>query len=176
MFHRFRLSVGEVIEEWSEIITALKAVQPKIQLLFTVSPVRHWKEGVHENQLSKSVLHLAIDKLQHLFPDNVYYFPAYEVMIDDLRDYRFYENDMIHPSSVAIDYIWQLFGKTFFSDHTMKINEEWEQIRKALDHRPIYPGTNAHNKFMKDTRRKLNEFILKFPEISCDETNTSMCQ
>ena len=169
LFHRFRLSVEETTEEWKQLITTLTIFQPDIKLLFTVSPVRHWKEGAHENQVSKSVLHLAIDNLQHLFPENVRYFPAYEVMIDELRDYRFYDEDMMHPSSFAVDYIWQLFGNTFFPADTRKINEEWEQIRKAMEHRPLYSGTEAHDAFVKNTLRKLEDFARRYPEISCEE-------
>lgn len=147
----------------------LTAMHPDIKLLFTVSPVRHWKEGAHENQISKSILHLAIDNLVQLFPENVRYFPAYEVMIDELRDYRFYDEDMIHPSSFAIDYIWQLFSNTFFSSETIRINKEWEQIRRAMEHRPLYPGTKEHEVFVKDTLRKLEAFSRRYPEISCDD-------
>jgi hypothetical protein len=168
-FRRFRLTVEDITEEWSGLIETLRATRPATKLLFTVSPVRHWKEGAHENQLSKSALHLAIDNLQQLFPENVRYFPAYEVMMDELRDYRFYDDDMMHPSSFAADYIWQLFGDTFFSDGTKKINDEWERIRKAMEHRPLYPGTGTHDAFVKDTLRKLERFTEKYPEISCDE-------
>ncbi|MDY9917339.1 MAG: GSCFA domain-containing protein [Proteiniphilum sp.] len=169
LFHRFRLSVEEITEEWEKLISMLTAMHPDIKLLFTVSPVRHWKEGAHENQISKSILHLAIDNLVQLFPENVRYFPAYEVMIDELRDYRFYDEDMIHPSSFAIDYIWQLFSNTFFSSETIGINKEWEQIRRAMEHRPLYPGTKEHEAFVKDTLRKLETFSRRYPEISCDD-------
>ena len=169
LFNRFRLSVEEITEEWEKLITDLKAIIPDVRLLFTVSPVRHWKEGAHENQISKSVLHLAIDNLGSIFPENVRYFPAYEVMIDELRDYRFYDEDMMHPSSFAVDYIWQLFGNTFFSEETMRINEEWKEIRKAMEHRPLYPGTDAHRAFIKSTFRKLEDFAHNYPWISCDD-------
>ncbi|RNC66903.1 GSCFA domain-containing protein [Proteiniphilum sp. X52] len=169
LFHRTRLSVEEVTEEWKRLISVLTSIRPGVKWLFTVSPVRHWKEGAHENQISKSVLHLAIDNLQQVFPENVRYFPAYEVMIDELRDYRFYDEDMMHPSSFAADYIWQLFSNTFFSAETMNINEEWEHIRKAIEHRPLYPGTEAHTAFVKDTLLKMEAFSRRYPEISCDE-------
>lgn len=169
LFHRLRLTVEEIVIEWEKLIATLLDHRSGAKILFTISPVRHWKEGAHENQLSKSVLHLAIDQLQKLFPGNVRYFPAYEVMVDELRDYRFYDEDMMHPSAVAIDYIWQLFGNTFFSSDTKKINDEWEQIRKALDHHPLHPGTAAHDLFVKDTLQKLDLFSKKYPGISCDE-------
>lgn len=168
LFHRFRLSVEEITEEWGKLILVLKQISPDVKFLFTVSPIRHWKEGAHENQVSKSILHLSIDHLEQLFPENVRYFPAYEVMIDELRDYRFYEDDMTHPSGFAVDYIWQLFNQTFFSEETTKIMNEWEQIRKAMEHRPLYPGMEAHDAFVKDTRRKLEAFKRKYPEISVE--------
>lgn len=167
-FHRFRLSVEEIVEEWGKLITTIGAIHPDTRLLFTVSPVRHWKEGAHENQVSKSVLHLAIDELQQLFPGNVRYFPAYEVMIDELRDYRFYDEDMMHPTSFATDYIWQLFGKAFFSEDTGEINDAWEPIRRALEHRPLYPGSEAHKTFIADTLQKMERFTQRYPHIHCD--------
>ncbi|MFA7492907.1 MAG: GSCFA domain-containing protein [Proteiniphilum sp.] len=173
LFRRFRLSVEEITEEWKKLISMLMAIRPDVKILFTVSPVRHWKEGAHENQISKSILHMAIDNLERLFPGNVRYFPAYEIMIDELRDYRFYDEDMMHPSSFAIDYIWHLFGNTFFSVDTTKINKEWEQIRKAIEHRPLYPGTEAYNTFVKDTRRKLEAFRRRYPWISCDDIDVT---
>lgn len=164
-FHRFRLSVKEIEDEWTDLITMLMASRPGVQLMFTVSPVRHWKDGAHDNQLSKSVLHLAIEGLQKHFPQTVSYFPAYEVLMDELRDYRFYGEDMIHPSSLAVDYLWERFGDVFFSSETRMINEEWKSIRKALSHRPLYPGTESHEKFKKDTSQKLENFRKKYPDL-----------
>lgn len=168
-FRRFRLSVEEIVEEWDEVITLLTTMNPVAKLLFTVSPVRHWKEGAHENQISKSILHLAIDALQKRFEQNVRYFPAYEIMMDELRDYRFYEDDMVHPSSLAVDYIWNLFSEAFFSAETCKVNEEWAEIRNALDHRPLHPETEAYSLFMAATAQKLEKFAARHSEISCEE-------
>ncbi len=88
-FQRSRLQVEEIVEEWNEVITQILSINPDSKFIFTVSPVRHWKDGAHENQVSKSILHLAVDSLRNGFAGSVYYFPAYEVMIDELRDYRF---------------------------------------------------------------------------------------
>jgi hypothetical protein len=168
-FCRFRLSVEEITEEWEKVITMITAINPDAKLLFTVSPVRHWKDGAHENQISKSILHLAIDALQKRFGKCVSYFPAYEVMMDELRDYRFYDEDMLHPSSLAVDYIWNLFSETYFSDETRKVNDEWAQIRRALDHRPLHPKTEAFRHFTEGTAQKLEDFAGRHPEISCEE-------
>jgi hypothetical protein len=164
-----RLSVEEIVAEWEEVIGLIKSRLPQSVVLFTVSPIRHWKDGAHENQLSKSILHLAIDALQQRFPDDVRYFPAYEVMMDELRDYRFYEEDMMHPSSFAVEYIWERFSETFFSEETRRVNEEWSQIRKGLSHRPLYPETEAYRTFLAQLSRKLETFAARHPEISCEE-------
>lgn len=168
-FHRFRLSVEEIADEWEEVINLCRSLQPEAKFIFTVSPIRHWKDGAHENQLSKSILHLAIDLLQDRYRESVRYFPAYEVMMDELRDYRFYDEDMIHPSSQAVDYIWQRFAATYFSDETQQVNEEWSQIRRALDHRPLNPETEAYRTFVRQTARRLEAFAMKHPAISCEQ-------
>lgn len=168
-FRRLRLSVEEIVEEWVEVITLLTVINPTAKLLFTVSPVRHWKDGAHENQISKSILHLAIDALQERFRERISYFPAYEVMMDELRDYRFYNEDMIHPSPLAVDYIWNCFSETYFSAATQRVNDEWAQIRRALDHRPLHPGTESYRLFTEGTAQKLDAFARRYPEISCEE-------
>lgn len=168
-FHRSRLQVEEIVEEWNEVITQILSINPDSKFIFTVSPVRHLKDGAHENQVSKSILHLAVDSLRNGFAGSVYYFPAYEVMIDELRDYRFYEDDMIHPSPFAIDYIWHLFAEAFFSCETREVNREWEQIRKAIFHRPLHPTARSYKMFLEQTLQKLELFSDRHPEIECEE-------
>lgn len=168
IFERTRLSVEEIVEEWRRLIILIKAVNPHAKFVFTVSPIRHWKDGAHENQISKSILHLAIDQLISLFGDDLQYFPAFEIMIDELRDYRFYEEDMNHPTSFAVDYIWELFSKAFFSDVTISINREWSQIRKSINHKPLFPTSNSYRGFLKKTLSRLNDFASKYPYISCE--------
>lgn len=167
-FDRTRLTVDEIVEEWADLIKQLKAVNKNVKFLFTVSPIRHWKDGAHENQISKSILHLAIDQLVRIFVEDLLYFPAYEIVIDELRDYRFYEDDMMHPSAFAVDYIWQNFSKTFFSNATLKINKEWAQIRKSIDHKPLFPNTNSYRKFLEQIFLNLREFSSRNPHISCE--------
>ncbi|MFA6644001.1 MAG: GSCFA domain-containing protein [Bacteroidales bacterium] len=168
-FVRARLTVEEITEDWINLITVLKSVNPNLKFIFTVSPIRHWKDGAHENQISKSILHIAIDKLISNFIDDMYYFPAYEIMIDELRDYRFYEEDMNHPSSFAVDYIWKQFSKTYFTDITMTINKEWGQIMKAVNHKPLFPATSSYRNFLKKTVSNMNDFALKYPFLSCEQ-------
>ncbi len=112
-FTRYRLSVEDIVNSYKELIFSLKLNNPGLHIIFTVSPIRHWKDGAHENNLSKSTLLLAIDTLQKQF-DYISYFPAYEILLDELRDYRYYAADMFHPSEVAVDYIWKIFCDCFF--------------------------------------------------------------
>ena len=131
-----RLSIEEIVREWSSLINRLREFNPSIRLLFTVSPIRHWKDGAHENQLSKSILLLAVDELLRNH-SNCFYFPAYEILLDDLRDYRFYTEDMLHPSSQAVDYIWDIFKESWLDDETLIKAREFENNNKALKHIPI---------------------------------------
>lgn len=156
IFTRNRLTVAEIVQEWNELILPLRKQNPQLKFLFTVSPIRHWKDGAHDNQISKSTLLLAIEELirQH---DGCYYFPSYEIMMDDLRDYRFYADDMLHPSSVAAEYIWDKFSQAFFDKETLKLMQEWESIQQALNHRPFNPDSEEYEQFKAQTKQKLFE-------------------
>jgi len=169
LFERTRLSIGEITREWEMLIKHLLQLNPQMKILFTVSPVRHMKDGAHENQLSKATLMLAIEQLQTLFPRQLYYFPAYELMLDELRDYRFYGDDMLHPSSLAVNYIWGEFSRCCFSPETVAVNREWSVIRQALEHRPLHPDSEAFYRFRQQTEDKLEAFARCHPSISCDE-------
>ncbi|MGI6047147.1 MAG: GSCFA domain-containing protein [Petrimonas sp.] len=167
-FIRERLSVEEIVKEWSEIIRAISTRNPTAKFIFTVSPIRHWKDGAHENQISKSILHLAIEQLQKMFTSALSYFPAYEILLDELRDYRFFAEDMMHPSSVAVDYIWDRFCETYFSKETMDINSEWQKIQQALNHRPLNHNTEWHQRFQHQILQKLIDFQANYPQINCE--------
>ena len=130
-------------DEVAEILAGVLEKMPQCRVVLTVSPVRHLRLGLHENQLSKSVLLLACDQLAHRVP-NVCYFPAYELQLDDLRDYRFYTDDMIHPAGQAVEYIWKYFSKTFFSAETMELVKQLEKLHRAVLHRPFHPDTPEH--------------------------------
>lgn len=166
-FIRKRLSVEEITHDWTELIKELLVLNPQLKFVFTVSPIRHFKDGAHENQLSKSILHLAIANLQERFEENVNYFPAYEIVMDELRDYRFYASDMLHPSDVSVDYLWQRFADTYFSKETQVITQEWGGIQRALQHRPLNGFTNNYCIFLLNTKEKLNLFSRKYPFITC---------
>lgn len=165
MFDRSMLTVGEIIAEWKELLLSLWEQNPDLKILFTVSPIRHWKDGAHGNQLSKATLLLAVDELQAAYPERIAYFPAYEIMMDELRDYRFYATDMLHPSELAIDYIWQRFTENFLSDETKGILKEWAEIQKAINHRPFQPESDAYKRFISQTLLKMERINEKFPSF-----------
>ena len=161
-FTRRRLSVDEIVKEWSLLMEELKAVNPELNILFTVSPIRHIKDGLHGNQLSKSTLLLAVDTLCQRY-ENCTYFPSYEILMDELRDYRFYADDMVHPSQLAIDYIWECFKNLYFDDETQQIMNEWSDIQKALRHKPFHPESEAYKRFLSQIVLKINGLKEKFP-------------
>jgi hypothetical protein len=167
VFDRFRLSVDDIVAEWSELIADLCKLNPSMKIVFTVSPIRHWRDGAHENQVSKSILHLAIDQLMAEFEDNLHYFPAYEIVMDELRDYRFYSEDMFHPSETAIDYLWKRFRESFFSPVTEKIISDWQPIYRSLNHKSLNFETHEYRNFLMQTLAKLEQFKEKYPFISC---------
>ncbi len=160
-FDRSRISVDEIVSSWSILIQDLQQVNPNIKIIFTVSPIRHLKDGAHENQLSKATLQLSIDQLQKEY-NNIYYFPAYEIVLDELRDYRFYANDMTHPASITIDYIWEKFSQCYFSKETSEIIAQWQQIAKAISHRPLRPDSASYKQFILQTLLKVKQIQNKF--------------
>jgi len=145
------LDVDHIAGMWSERLSLLKELNPQLKVIFTISPVRHWKDGPHGNQVSKSVLFLAVEKLlEH--PSRPSYFPAYEIVMDDLRDYRYYADDMLHLTETAVDYIWEAFCRCYFDGSTAGLWREVEKISKAVSHRI---QSNE-----KDRIRKFSENIL----------------
>lgn len=164
-FVRKRRTVDEVVTAYSDVLMKLHQLNPQLQVIFTVSPIRHWKDGAHENNLSKSILLMAIEQLNKQF-DFTAYFPAYEIQMDELRDYRFYASDMLHPSETAIDYIWEKFSLTYFSAETQQIKTELEQWRAMLNHRPIHQSSQEYNLFLLSLEKKKEELMLKYPFLS----------
>ncbi|MEI8273717.1 MAG: GSCFA domain-containing protein [Paludibacter sp.] len=161
-FVRRRLTVEEIVKEYSILIEKLSQLFPKMKLIFSVSPIRHWKDGPHENNISKSTLLLAINELEQKF-SQVHYFPAYEIQMDELRDYRFYAADMFHPSDVAVDYIWKRFSETYFDVRTLKIKKEMEQLRSDMSHRPLQQDSEEFLLFQKNTENRKLRIIEEYP-------------
>jgi len=165
VFTRRQLTVEEIVADYTLLINKLQSVFPTLNIIFSVSPVRHWKDGAHDNTISKSTLLLAINELQQQL-EKVHYFPAYEIQMDELRDYRFYAADMLHPSDVAVDYIWNRFSDTYFSKQTLALKKRLEQLILDLNHRPLHPDSIGYIKFLDKTEKRKEEIIQEFPFLS----------
>ena len=124
----------------------LKSTNDHFNILLTVSPVRHVKDTLETNSVSKSILRYACNTISETY-DNVQYFPSYEILMDDLRDYRFYEADMLHPNASAIEYIWEAFQQCYFDNDTIIFIKEWKKIRNAIHHKPFYPDSQEHQRY-----------------------------
>ena len=168
LFFRRRLRVDEIVDTWKALLAALKEVNPKLKVLFTVSPIRHAKDGMHGNQLSKSTLLLAIDALCSDCPD-CHYFPSYEIVMDELRDYRFYADDMLHVSGKAVEYIWSCFARCYFDKETRQVMDAWEEIRKGLEHKPFNPDSTAYRTFLSQIVLKIAQLKEKFPYLEAQK-------
>ena len=164
-FEERELTVEECADALREAITLLRQANPKVNIIITVSPIRYAKYGYHGSQLSKAVLLLAADKGIKEEGERVYYFPAYEIVNDELRDYRFYKADMLHPNEQAVEYIWEQLVATCFSAEAKQFLEEWRPIKEALAHRPFNPEAAAYQDFIKKTKEKAKMLELKYPNI-----------
>ncbi len=151
-FEKELLSVDGIVEEWKKLFEAF----PSKNFLLTVSPVRHTKDSLRLNSLSKSCLRLAAHQLSAALP-NVAYFPSYEIMMDDLRDYRFYESDLIHPNEMAEQYIWDFFSKSFFSTKTQQLIHSWGKVQQSLQHRPFQQESDAYQHFLQKLEQQLRD-------------------
>lgn len=167
-FTRYRMASCDIVERFSSLIKKIKTENIGCQIIFTVSPVRHLKDGVVENQLSKATLIMAVNELVESF-DKVHYFPSYELMMDDLRDYRFYADDMIHPSAKGVDYIWSKFTDACIDKNAYKTMKQVEKILQAVNHRPFQPNTQAHRTFLRKTIDKINSIHAEYPELNFEQ-------
>ena len=155
-FEKTLLSVKDICKAFAILHQELKEVNPNLRIILTVSPVRHTKDGMAENQVSKSILRAACHYLTTDYQD-VEYFPSYEIMMDDLRDYRFYKPDMIHPNEVAEQYIFEKFLETYFDSTLKDFIKKWQPIRKALYHRPFNEKSESHQQFLRKLLGDLEE-------------------
>lgn len=167
-FTHHTLRVQEVIDALAPALETLAHRRPGLRVVLTVSPVRHLRLGMVENQRSKAVLVLACAELERLFP-NAWYFPAYELLLDDLRDYRFYAPDMLHPAQPAIQYIWDYFCRAVFSESTIRLIQRLEKLLLASAHRPFNPETPAHQKFCLERLAEIADIRAQHPEIDLNE-------
>ena len=175
LFQEEQLTIAQCADALREGAALLRQVNPDVRIILTVSPIRYAKYGFHGSQLSKATLLLAIDELitRSMSADastrslsSLYYFPAYEIVNDELRDYRFYGADMLHPSDQAVEYIWQQMTAHLLSDEARQFLAEWQPIRQALHHQPFHPDSEEYLCFRKQTEERLAAFRKKYPHIS----------
>ena len=168
-FVRRRMTVDEIVEIWQPILAAM----PDKHWIFTVSPIRHVKDGLHENQISKAILLQAVDRLTAKQLDSpiggLSYFPSYEIMLDELRDYRFYAEDMVHPSAVAVDYIWQRFVDTYMTADTQNEMRTLHQLWRDRHHRFLHPDSPEAQQFAAHIKTRLQQLQPRYPWLESIE-------
>lgn len=153
LFLEEQLSVERCVDSLSQAVEVLRGRRADVHVVLTVSPIRYAKYGFHGSQLSKAVLLMAADQMTRKYA-SVFYFPAYEIVLDELRDYRFYQPDMLHPSSQTVEYIWERLVDTCFSDRAKQFLSEWKPIKEALAHRPFHPESDTYQRFIRDVRER----------------------
>ena len=173
LFQEEELSVDQCADYLQRAVDILCSRRPDVHVVVTVSPIRYRKYGYHESQLSKATLLLAVDRILNpqflpseagtskslILNSKLVYFPAYEIVMDELRDYRFYESDMLHPSSQAVEYIWERLVEHYFSDAARQFLQEWAPLKAALAHRPFNPDSEEYQQFMAKTRAKVDALL-----------------
>ena len=163
LFQEEMLTVDECVDSLRKAVDIVGG-----KVIVTVSPIRYRKYGYHGSMLSKATLLLAAERLEREYPDRVSYFPAYEIINDELRDYRFYQPDMLHPSQQAVDYIYEKFAEAYFSDATHRFLAEWKPIKEALGHRPFNPDSDEYKAFLAAVMSKVEALKMKYPELKDD--------
>lgn len=168
-FERTLLQTEEMKQAFEQTLALLSQINPNLHVLLTVSPVRHIKETLPTNSVSKATLRVLCHQLEEAHA-NLHYFPAFEIMMDDLRDYRFYREDMLHPTEVAEEYIWQKFVAAYYDKGFQVFREAWQKIQRALAHRPFHPQSEAHQGFVRNTLQQLAQFREQYQiETSAEE-------
>jgi len=161
-FKQELIPLAEMVEKWNETLELLSTLNPKANLIFTVSPVRYLKDGLMRNTRSKALLVELCHVLTERFPVHAQYFPAFEIVTDELRDYRFFENDMTHPNALAIEYVWERFMATCFDSRSVEMYGQWEPLRRAALHRSLHPGSTEDLTFKEKTLQSVNEFAVRY--------------
>jgi hypothetical protein len=164
-FTRYFSSVENTVQHLETAINNTRKKNPKADIVFTVSPIRHWKDGAIDNQRSKAALLLAILQLQAEL-DNIYYFPVYEFFMDELRDYRYYADDMLHPSTFAIELVWKKFSEAFLSSESREISKEVNKIITGMEHRLTHITTKAYRSFLSDLQKKISNLTKSHPYLN----------
>ena len=164
-FVRRMITPEEIMAVYRPLLQKIKKTCSAVKVLLTVSPIRHIRDGLHGNQVSKSGPLLATDQLPQESPAFVFYFPSYEIILDELRDYRFYADDMVHPSDLAVRYLWKCFSETFFTAETRQIISEVESISRDILHRPFRPNSDAYQRFLEQIVLKIERLNRKYPYL-----------
>ncbi|WP_277264750.1 GSCFA domain-containing protein [Prevotella corporis] len=162
LFDESELSIEECAAYLDKAIQLLQAVNPDVHIILTVSPIRYAKYGYHESQLSKATLLMAANEVVRANSDNVVYFPAYEIVNDELRDYRFYKSDMLHPNEQAVEYIWERLVEGYFSADAKKFLEEWRPVKEAFAHRPFNPESQEYKGFIAKAEEKARQLEMRY--------------
>lgn len=171
-FTEEQMSSDEIVEIAKQSLCKLFEINDQLKVIFTVSPYRYKKYGLHGSQLSKAQLLLAVDKICKIFPANTFYFPAYEIVNDELRDYRFYADDMLHPSIFAVQYIWERFAATCLSNDAKTMISDWTPIKNQLNHRFLSDNSNRQQDFLEKLLLSIENFSEHYPSINVnDEMN-----
>ena len=174
-FDRILIPVETIVSKLGSSFQKLKATKPELEIILTVSPIRHIRDGLIENQRSKASLLLACMQLSKEY-SFVHYFPSYEILMDDLRDYRFYEADMIHPNRVAIDYIWDHFQKCLFSEETRLLNQKIAKIVVASEHRPFNPDSEQHQNFIRQQLKEIEQLNNNYSSLDFEKEKRKLIQ
>jgi len=167
-FHKDLMTIDDIIARLDSVIQQLFRFNPKLNIIFTISPVRHVRDGVVENNHSKARLLESVHYLVNKF-DKLFYFPSYELVIDVLRDYRFYSEDMVHPNYLATDFVLENFIKSFMSDETTLIIKEIRKLNIARKHRPVHPNTMAHSQFLASNLEKVQSLQQQYPFLNLED-------
>ncbi len=167
LFERFLLTPEQIINKYQKLISELRKYNPNLIIIFTISPIRHLKDGFFENNVNKSVLFLAINELLNI--KDVYYFPSYEIVIDQLRDYRFYSEDLIHISPMAVNIIWEKISEAMIDSKSKNIFDEIIKIRKAYEHKPLDKNSSSYKQFIINTLNKIKQISQQMPNIDFSE-------
>jgi hypothetical protein len=168
------MSVEEILNSWTSLLDDLFRRIPDLKVIFTISPVRHWKDGAIGNMQSKSILNIAVHELINRHPKNAFYFPAYEILMDDLRDYRFYADDMLHPSKMAIDYIWEKFKDSLIDTEAIALMDDIEKVIAAVNHRPFNPKTQEYRAFVVNVLEQIKRIKRINPAMDFTKEESSL--
>lgn len=162
LFEEKQLLIDDCVAYLEKAIDHLRQLNPQVKVILTVSPIRYRKYGYRESQLSKAVLLIAASRVEQRHPEAVCYFPAYEIVNDELRDYRFYEPDMLHPSQQTVDYIWERFSEVYLSETAKHFLQDWKPLKEGFAHRPFHPESEQYQQFVTQLKQRYRSFTEKW--------------